>query len=293
MIINTEKWIEILLWAAGVSSLAILGSIFLFLLLTAVQMVGKVPAADFFFGTVWNPSAFREEQFGILALFVGTVMVAGGAIIIALPIGMGTAIYLSEIASERTREFAKPAIEMLSAFPSVVLGLLGIVIIAPAISQLFGLSSGLNALCAAIIVAIMILPTMISISEDVLTSLPLDFRSASQALGATRWQMIWHTLLPAAAPGLFAAMMLGVGRAVGETMAVLMIAGNARAFPHSLLDPVQPITAVIAMEIKEVVYGSTHYYALFAVGFVLFMITFAINLVADLIVERQLREYQW
>jgi len=182
---------------------------------------------------------------------------------------------------------------MIAGIPSVVLGLVGVLFLSPLVASLFGLNIGLNAFTASLIVAVMVLPTIMSISEDILTSLPSDFREASLALGATQWQMIRMTLLPSALSGLLAAVMLGVGRAVGETMAVLMVAGNALAFPHSYLGPVRPITANIAIEIKEVVRGGLHYEALFALGLVLFVLTFVINFIADIIIERYARKFRW
>ena len=182
---------------------------------------------------------------------------------------------------------------MIAGIPSVVLVLIGILFLSPLIAKIFGLSSGLNAFTSSIIVGVMVLPTIISISEDVLTSLPNEFREASLALGATKWQMIRMTLLPAALSGIVAAIMLGLGRAVGETMAVLMVAGNSRAMPFSFFDPIRPMTANIAIEIKEVVKGSLHYEALFAIGLVLFVMTFVVNFISDIIIEKQVRKYKW
>jgi phosphate transport system permease protein len=248
---------------------------------------------EFLFGTLWNPTAYAQPSWGILGLFVGTVMITLSSLLLAVPLGIAAAIYLAEIASPRTRELVKPAIEMIAGIPSVVLGLIGLLFLAPLVARIFHLSSGLNALTSALIVAVMVLPTIISISEDVLTSLPKEFREASLALGATRWQTIKMTLLPAASSGIVAAVMLGLGRAVGETMAVLMVAGNSVAMPHSLFDPARPMTANVAIEIKEVVQGSVHYQALFAIALALFLITFIVNLLSDRIIERHVRKYRW
>ena len=213
--------------------------------------------------------------------------------IFAIPLGVVSAIYLSEIVSPKTREIVKPTIEMIASIPSVVLGLIGIIFLSPIIADIFGLSSGLNALTSSLIVGIMVLPTIISVSEDVITSLPKEFREASLALGATKYQTIKMVLIPAALSGIVASIMLGLGRAVGETMAVLMVAGNAIAMPTSFFDPVRPMTANIAIEIKEVVRGSLHYEALFAIGLVLFVMTFAVNLISDIIINKQTKKHKW
>jgi len=288
-----EKIIERSFSSVSAISLLILISIFIFLFITGIKAFTQISLSDFFLGNVWNPTAYGEPTWGILSLIVGTLMIAIGSLIIAIPLGLASAIYLSEIARPEIREIVKPAIEMIAGVPSVVLGLIGIVFLSPLIANIFGLSNGLNALTSSIIVAIMILPTIISISEDVLTSLPKDFREASLALGATKWQMIKMTLLPAGLSGIVAAIMLGLGRAVGETMAVLMVAGNSIAMPASFFDPIRPMTANIAIEINEVVKGSLHYEALFAIGLVLFVMTFAVNLISDIIIERQVRKYKW
>ncbi|MFH1173601.1 MAG: phosphate ABC transporter permease subunit PstC [archaeon] len=275
----------------SISALLVLCGIFIFLFTTGIQAFQHIPLGEFF-GTKWNPDGY-DKGWGITGMIVGTLLTTIGAMAFAIPLGIASAIYLAEIASPKTREVIKPVIEMIAGIPSVVLGLLGLIVLAPAIAALFGLSSGLNALTASIIVSIMVLPTIISISEDVLTALPNEFKEASLALGASHWQTIRMTLLPAASSGIIAAVMLGLGRAVGETMAVLMLAGNALAFPHSFFDAVRPMTANIAIEIKEVVQGSLHYQALFAIAIVLFLMTFLVNLIADLILDRQIRRHKW
>lgn len=271
----------------------ILIGIFFFLFHTGMQTFAEIPLRDFFLKATWNPAAYGEPGWGIVSLVIGTLMVTAGALLFSIPLGLASAIYLSEICSPKVRETVKPAIEMIAGIPSVVLGLIGIMFLSPLVAGIFGLSNGLNALTSSIVVGVMVLPTIISISEDVLTSLPLEFREASLALGATRWQMIRMTLIPAASSGILAAVMLGLGRAVGETMAVLMVAGNSLAMPASFFDPVRPMTATIAIEIKEVVKGSLHYEALFAVGLVLFIITFAVNFASDMIIEKHTRQYRW
>ncbi len=274
----------------GIISILVLLGIFLFLAKTGLQSFEKISFSQFFLEKEWNPTSYSNPQWGILAMLIGTIYIALGSLVIAIPIGIATALYLSEIASPIMRELLKPAIEMIAAVPSVVLGLFGLIFLVPLISTFFKISSGLNALSASILVAIMVLPTIISISEDIIREVPQEYKEASLALGATQWETIQKVILPVSASGIFASIMLGLGRAIGETMLVLIIAGNAQAFPKSFLDPVRPITANIAIEIKEVVTGDLHYQALFATGLLLFMITFAINLVSDIIIHKQLKK---
>lgn len=288
-----EKFIELFLSTASITALLILIGIFVFLFITGIKTFTQISPAEFFLSNEWNPTAYGEPRWGILSLIIGTLMVTFGSLVIAILLGLASAVYLSEIARPKIREIIKPVIEMIAGIPSVVLGLIGILFLSPLIAKIFGLSNGLNALTSSIIVGIMVLPTIISISEDVLTSLPHEFREASLALGATKWQMIRMTLLPAALSGILAAIMLGLGRAVGETMAVLMVAGNSRAMPTSFFDPIRPMTANIAIEIKEVVKGSLHYEALFAIGLILFIMTFVVNFISDIIIEKQVRKYKW
>jgi phosphate transport system permease protein len=271
----------------GISTVFIVLGIFVFLASIGLQAFTRISPIEFFFSTDWNPTSFVEPRWGILSLVVGTLYIAVFSLIIAVPLGVACAIYLAQIASPTVREILKPAIEMIAAFPSVVLGLLGLLILAPLIADVFGLNSGLNALTASILVAIMALPTIISISEDAITSVPTSYSDASLALGSNNWQTIRHVVVPAAMSGIVAAVMLGLGRVVGETMVVLMVAGNARALPTGFFDPVRPMTATIAIEIKEVVVGDLHYQALYAVGLVLFIMTFAVNFAADIYLHRQ------
>ncbi|HLD39730.1 MAG TPA: phosphate ABC transporter permease subunit PstC [Candidatus Nanoarchaeia archaeon] len=288
-----EKIISVIFSATGAIALLTLMGIFIFLFTTGIKAFSHLSPGEFFAGREWNPAAYQDPKWGILSLLISTAMITLGSLIIAIPLGIAAAIYLSEIARPSIREVVKPVIEMIAGVPSVVLGLLGVLFLAPAIADLFNLSSGLNAFTSSIIVGIMVLPTIISISEDVLRSLPKEFREAGLALGATKWQMIRMTLLPAGLSGLAAATLLGLGRAIGETMVVLMVAGNSRAMPTSFFDPIRPITANIAIEIKEVVKDSLHYQTLFAMGLVLFGLTFLINFISDLIIQKQVRKYQW
>jgi phosphate transport system permease protein len=271
----------------GISTIALVLGIFIFLAVIGLQAFTHISLFEFFFSTDWNPTSYVQPSWGILSLVVGTLYIAVFSLIIAVPLGVACAIYLAQIASPSVRELLKPAIEMIAALPSVVLGLLGLLVLAPAVADVFGLSSGLNAFTASILVAIMALPTIISISEDAITSVPKGYTEASLALGANNWQTIRNVVVPSAMSGIIAAVMLGLGRVVGETMVVLMVAGNARAFPTGFFDPVRPMTATIAIEIKEVVVGDLHYQALYAVGLALFIMTFAVNFAADIYLHRQ------
>jgi phosphate transport system permease protein len=213
-------------------------------------------------------------------------MVTLGALLIAIPLGVACAAFLSDIASPKMREILKPAIEILAAIPSVVVGFLGIVLVNPLISKIFGVSHGLNALNGSILLAIMSLPTIISLSEDALRAVPRSYKEASLALGASRWQTLVRVSVPAALSGIIASIMLGMGRAIGETMTVLMATGNAPALTFNFLEAIQTMTATIAIELGEVPYNTTHYYALFVIGLVLFAMTFLVNLVSDLILQK-------
>ncbi len=283
---SKEKNIEFTFLFVSLITLFILLGIFAFLFTTGIHAFSEIGLKKFFLEKEWNPTSYSGPKWGILGLIMSTLMIVIGSLIISVPLGIASAIYIAEIAPKKTKEIIKPAIEMLAGVPSVVLGLIGLLVLAPLIAKIFNLSSGLNALTSSIIVSIMALPTIISISEDIITSLPKDFKEASLSLGATKWQTIKMVIIPASISGLIAAVMLGLGRIVGETMAVLMVAGNSIAFPNSFFDPIRPITANIAIEIKEVVKGSLHYEALFAMGLVLFSITFIVNLISDAIIKK-------
>jgi phosphate transport system permease protein len=236
------------------------------------------------FGPRWYPI---EEVFGLLPLLVGSLIVTVGAVAISLPLGLATAVYLGEIAPPWLREILKPIIEVLAGIPSIVLGFLGWIALAPLIQQL-GAPTGLTAFTGSLILAYMSLPTIISIAEDALYAVPKEYRDGALAIGATQWQAIWRVVLPAARPGLVIAVMLGIGRAIGETMAVMMVTGNAANIPSLgsgiFFQPVRTMTATIAAEMGEVAQGSLHYSTLFAIGIVLFLISFAINALAGRLV---------
>lgn len=240
--------------------------------------VASINPANFLTGKEWFPTAEPAAQYGVLALILGTLWVSFGAIAIALPLGLATAIFMAEIANNRVRNYLKPVIELLAGIPSVVYGFFGLVIIVPAIKDIFHLDVGETGLAGSIILGIMALPTIITISEDALRTVPRELKEASLALGASHWQTIRRVVVPYAASGITAAIILGIGRAVGETMAVLMVTGNAAVIPHSFFEPLRTIPATIAAELGEASYGGIHFQALFGLGCILFIITFLINL---------------
>ncbi len=274
-----EKIIEGLIWAAGLSTILIVALIFIFLLKEGLPTFLDIPLRQLF-GKRWYPI---EGMFGLASLLVGTLLVTAGAVIITVPLGIVTAIYLGEFAPPWQREILKPLIEMLAGIPSIVLGFLGWVVLAPIIQNL-GASTGLTAFTGSLILAYMALPTIISISEDALYAVPKEYRDGALAIGATQWQTIWRVVLPAARSGIMMAVMLGIGRAIGETMAVMMVTGNAANIPDlgpgMLFNPVRTMTATIAAEMGEVGQGSLHYNVLFGIGIILFLITFTINSLA-------------
>jgi phosphate transport system permease protein len=243
----------------------------------------KITPAAFFGGREWLPTATPSPQFGVLPLIMGTVWVSFFAILIALPLGLGVAIYLSELAGVRTRKLLKPAIELLAGIPSVVYGFFGLAVLAPLIRETLHLPVGETAFAGSLILAIMALPTIITIAEDAMRGTPLTMREASLALGATSWQTIYRVIVPYASSGIMAAVVLGIGRAVGETMAVLMVTGNAAVMPHSLFQPVRTIPATIAAELGEAPAGGAHYQSLFLLGCILFVITMLISASAECI----------
>ena len=287
---RTDWWFRQLFRGTGLLTIGLLGGIFMMLLLNSIAFFIHVSPVDFFTGSQWDPES-AESKYGIAPLLVSTGLVTLGAMIIAVPLGILTAAFLSEVAPTSVKMFLKPIIEMLAAIPSVAIGFLGIVLVGPGIAKLFGIQNGLNAMNGSVLLAVMALPTIITISEDAINSVPKAHREASLALGANRWETIFKVVIPAAMPGLIAAVMLGLGRALGETMTVLMATGNAAVLPKGFLDAVRTITATIAIEMGEVPYQTTHYFALFAIALVLFAITLAINLVGEYFAGR-LRKFQ-
>ena len=249
--------------------------------------VDKNNIPDFLSGQQWFPTAEPVVLLGVLPLILGTLLVSFFAILFALPVGLATAIYMAEVAPERVRKILKPIIELLAGIPSVVYGFFGLIVIVPLIHDLFDLPVGETALAGSIVLAIMALPTIITVSEDALRNTPRSMREASLALGANKWQTIHRVVIPYSISGISAAAILGIGRAIGETMAVLMVTGNAAVMPHSLLQPVRTIPATIAAELGEASSGGVHYKALFALGCILFILTFIINLWVESVSSRR------
>ena len=281
-----ESAIRAFFFTNGILAVFILIGIFFFLFYSAIPAFREINIAEFLTSKNWDPTSPVKEEYGIVSMVMSTFMVTLGALVIAIPIGIGVAAYLSDVAHWKVREIVKPIIEILAGIPSVVIGFLGIVLFGPAIAKVFGVSHGLNALNGSILLAIMALPTIISISEDSLSAVPRAYAEASLALGASRWQTLIRVRIPASLSGIIAAVMLGMGRAIGETMTVLMATGNAPAFPRGFLSSIRTLTSTIAIELGEVPYYTTHYYALFALGLALFMITFVVNLISDIILHK-------
>lgn len=282
---NTDWVLKQVFKAAGLITIGLLGGIFIMLLYNSIAFFLDIKPLDFFTGSQWDPDG-AESKYSIAPLLVSTGLVTLGSMVIAVPLGIFTAAFLSELAHPKVKAFLKPIIEMLAAIPSVAIGFLGIVLVGPGIAKIFGIQNGLNALNGSVLLAVMALPTIITISEDAINAVPQSHREASLALGANKWATIFKVTLPAALPGLIAAVMLGLGRALGETMTVLMATGNASVLPKGFLDSVRTITATIAIEMGEVPYQTTHYFALFAIAVVLFLITLAINLLGEYFANR-------
>ena len=282
-----EKLLEALIRLSGFSAIIFVLSIFFFILREAVPVLASESfrLGQFLFSTEWYPTSVSNVRYGTLALTVGTASVTVLAMLLAVPFGLGGAIYISEFCGPRVRETLKVVIELLSAIPSVVWGFIGLTVMSRLLVQYTGAPVGVNVLNGGIILALMSVPIIVSIGEDALKAVPDSYREAGLALGATRWQLIYRVLIPAARNGLLAAVLLGVGRGVGETMAVLMATGHAVQIPGGLLDSVRTLTANIAAELGEAPAGSDHYRVLFLTGVLLFTITFVVNLTADLVIR--------
>jgi len=281
-----DKTVEILVFVAGISAIVFVVGIFVFVTKEGMGFIlGDFSFPEFFGSGRWKPTSEWKTTYGILALIAGTASITGLAMLIAIPFSLGAAIYIAEFATGRTREVLKVLVELLAAIPSVVWGFIGLSIMNPLIIDMFDVPVGLNVLNAGIILGLMAAPIMTSIAEDALNAVPDRYREAAEAMGATRWQVISKAVLPAAKNGLLGAVLLGVGRGFGETMAVLMASGHSINYPGSVFDSVRALTATIAAELGETAVGSPHYQALFTIGIFLFLITFIINLTADLIVR--------
>jgi phosphate transport system permease protein len=278
------SWSETLITAVvktcGYSAIVFVILIFFFLLREGVPALAEVKLNELF-STRWYPI---ENHFGILPLITGSIIVTVGAMLVAIPFGIGTAVFLSEIAPRWLREILKPLVELLGGLPSVVLGFLGILVLAPYLRIFLNLPTGLTALAGALLLGGIAVPTTVSIAEDALDTVPQSYREGALALGATKWQTIWRVTLPAARSGVLTALMLGIGRTIGETMAVMMVTGNAPVMAvklSSIFSPVRTMTATIAAEMGEVANGSTYYHVLFFIGLVLFLISLAVNIAAS------------
>ena len=287
----TDKAAGAVFRASSLLSAVVLLGILLFLLLYGVRTFREVPILRFLFGTVWNPDAYGEPAFGLIPLLLGSLVSTAIALMIAVPFGIASAILISERLKGWVRVTTKTLVELFAGFPSVVLGFFGLVVLAPLIAHAFHVPSGLNLLNAGVLLGLMSLPTIISVSDDALRVVPQSYREGAYALGATPWTTAFRIVLPAARSGILAAVMLGFGRAVGETMAVMMVAGNAAIIPHSFFDPIRTITSTIAIELGESAFGSAHYYSLFALGCVLFIIALGTNLVAESLIKREKRSF--
>lgn len=277
-----EKAFRALTYIASLFVILSLLGIILSIFKEGLPLFKQVNIKDFLLGSAWYPT-MAVPEFGIWTLIIGSLYVTLGALVIAIPLGLGSAIYISEIASHHMKEISKPVIELLAGIPSVIYGLFGMAFLAPAIRQWFGLQVGLNVFTASIILGIMVIPIIASMSEDALSTVPKALREASSALGANQWETICKVVVPAAKRGIIGSILLGFGRAIGETMVVLMVAGGSARIPQSIFESVRPMTSAIAAEMGETVVGDLHYAALFAIAIVLFMITFLTNLVTELV----------
>lgn len=285
---SRERPINVLIKAAGYSSILFVTLIFIFLMREGLPALANVSLSSLF-GTIWYPT---EGYFGIWPLLFGSILVTVTAILIAIPLGVGTSLYISEVAPLWLKNLLKPLIEILAGLPSVVLGFIGIQVAVPLMRHAFNLPTGLSGFTGAVLLAFIATPTIVSISEDALNTVPATYRQAALALGATKWQTLWHITLPAAKTGVITAVMLGVGRAIGETMAVMMVTGNAPVMPsglNAIFLPIRTMTATIASEMGEVANGSPHYQVLFFIGIILFLLSLAINVVASWVSTRGLK----
>ncbi len=285
-----EKFIEFWIFFAGILTIVVLLGIIALLMKEGLPAFWYTPPWEFFLGTKWYPVS-EPPTFGIMPFFVATLWITLVATAISVPVGVACAAYLAEAAPVKVRETVKPIIEILAGIPSVVMGFIGLMLLSPLVQSAFNLNTGLCGLSAGIMLSLMSLPIIISVSEDALRAVPDDFRHAAYALGSTKWETIWHVSIPGALSGITAAIMLGVGRAIGETMTVLMVAGGALSIAVSPAEPMMPMTAAIASGIGNAVRGGLQYQALFAIGLILFVVTLAVNLIADKVLERQKRKF--
>ncbi len=282
---TTEKAMRSFFFCVATASVAILTMIMIFLFMEGLPVFKVTSVKDFLFGHYWYPTS-DPPDFGIYPLIIASLTVTALASAIAIPLGVMTAIYLAELASKRVAEIIKPMVELLAALPSVVIGFFGMVVVAPFLQAIFDMPTGLNLFNSALMLAFMSIPTICSISEDSIYSVPDALREGSLALGATQWETIIRVVLPASISGISTSIILGMSRAIGETMVVLMVAGGAAMIPGSIFDPVRPMPASIAAEMAEAPFRGDHYHALFATGIVLFIFTLGFNIIADFISHR-------
>jgi phosphate transport system permease protein len=281
-----DLFFRCLMFVGGISAIIFIIGIFIFITSQGIGFLfSRFEIAEFFGSPLWRPTSEENPTYGALALIAGTGSVTGLAMLVSVPFSLGAAIYIAEFARGKTREFLKVLVELLAAIPSVVWGFIGLSIMNPLIIKLFNVPVGLNIFNAGIILGLMAAPIMTTIAEDALKAVPDNYREAAEAMGATRWQVILRVVLPSGKNGLMAAVLLGVGRGFGETMAVLMASGHSVNLPTSMFDSVRALTATIAAELGETAQGSEHYQALFTLGILLFIITFVINLTADIVVR--------
>jgi len=290
-----EKAIEVAIALVATSTIVSILLIFLFVIkealpiFTSAKIQAEASLGKFFSTTIWQPVS-DWPRYGLAPLLLGTLKVTFVALLFAIPVGVGAALFTSEFAPRKTKEFLKPIVEILAGIPSVVMGFFALIVLASFLQNVFGYSSRLNALNAGLALGFAVLPTIFTVSEDALSAVPKNFREASLALGADRWQTAWRVTLPAAQAGILASILLGLGRAIGETMIVLMASGNASLMTPSLFDSTRTLTATIAAELGEVVFGDAHYSTLFFIGTLLFTMTFVVNLGASLMVDRLKRK---
>lgn len=280
-----DQFIRGVFFVLAMTSITALALIMIYLFIEGLPIFKVVSPGEFLFGSLWYPTADPGE-FGILPLIVASILVTLLSSCIAIPLGVMTAIYLAEIAGHKTRGMLKPVVELLAALPSVVIGFFGMVVVAPFLQDTFDIATGLNLFNASLMLAFMSVPTICSVSEDAIYSVPQELKEASLALGATHWETIRRVILPASLSGISTAVILGMSRAIGETMVVLMVAGGAATFPTSIFSPLRPMPSSIAAEMAEAPFRGEHYHALFAIGMVLFLFTLAFNIVASIIAEK-------
>lgn len=282
-----EKSFKLITYIAALASIMLLLGIIFSVFAEGIPLFKTIKIAEFLFGRDWYPTHGEAPQFGIWNLLIGSLLATFGALVIAVPLGLGSAIFISEIAGSRLREIAKPVIELLAAIPSVVYGLFGMAVLAPFVRTLFNVSTGLNLLSTSIILGLMVVPIIASMSEDALSTVPKQLREASLALGATPWETISKVVVPAARSGIVGSVLLGFGRATGETMVVLMVAGGSAQIPRSIFDSLRPLTSTIAAEMGETVVGDLHYRSLFAIAILLFIITFVTNMFTEIVILKR------